>query len=439
MKRAVALREGLGGFSSYQMRVLVVLTLVNFVNYIDRQILYPVLPLIGADFHLSHSQLGLLVAAFSIVHSLGTLPLGRLADRSSRKKVISFGILFWSAATFLTGLATSFRTLLTARALVGVGEAAYTPAATAIITGAFSREIRARVQGIFDLGTFIGGAVGIALGGILAEWVGWRPAFFIVGIPGLLLGLTIFRLPEAPRDSRVEQVPVRRLLGVPAYLMVLVGGWFITFAGHAYIIWGTLFVHRYKGFGLKEAGLSLGVIVVLAGLLGVMTGAALADRLARLVPWGRVMTGCTGFLVSAPLIFWALHTPGKATFLVVFFLGSFFMTWYHGPVTATIHDLIPPRAHATAMGLYYFFVNLFATVPAAWLIGKIADRYDLLTGMHTALAAQVAGGLCFFVVIYFIRRHGLHHASLAAYRGSEPARDSQTLPVWPAPALDSGT
>ncbi len=391
------------------------LTLINFVNWIDRQIVYPLFPLIQADFHVSYAQLGWLVAAFSLVHSVGTLGLGRVADLTSRKKVISYGILFWSGATFLSGLAASFRSLLTARALVGVGEAAYTPAASAIISSSFPRRIRARVQGLFDLGMFMGGALGLALGAILASSVGWRPAFFVVGIPGLLLSLSVVRLPEKPALRGEKLVPIGRLLCVPAYLLVLISGWFIAFAGYTYVIWGTAFVYRYKGFGLREAGLFMGGVTVISGILGVMAGAAVADRLARAFPWGRALAPAIGFLASAPLILGALHFSGKAEVLGLLFLGSFFMTWYHGPVTAIIHDLTPPQAHATAMGVYLFFVNLTATTAASLLIGKIADRYSLLAGMHCAVAAQVVGAFGFLGVIYFIRRHGLQHRSLGRY------------------------
>ncbi len=426
-------------FSSYQSRVLVVLTLINFVNYIDRQVLYPLFPLIAAEFHVGYARLGLLATGFSIVHSFGALALGRLADRASRKKVISYGILFWSGATFLSGLATSFRSLLTARALVGVGEAAYTPAATAMISGSFPRGIRARVQGVFDLGMYLGGAMGLALGGLLADRVGWRPAFFVVGIPGLLLAFSVVRLPEPPPPVREEQVPLRHVLRVPAYVMVLVGGWFLTFAAHSYIAWGPTFVNQYKGFSLAEAGITLGATVVVAGFLGILAGAVLADRLARFFPWGRALTVALGFLVAAPLILMALRMANKTLFVSFFFLGMFFASWYHGPVTAIIHDLIPARAHATAMGVYYFFVNLFGTIPAFWMVGMIADRYSLLTGMYTALAAHVAGGLCFLVVIYFIRRHGLHHPALAAYRAVETPGEMSPSPTWPGQALEMPT
>lgn len=404
------------GFNRYQLQILATLTLVNFVNYVDRQIVYALVPLIKAEFILTYFQVALLGTVFSIVHSLGTLPLALLADRFSRKKVISYGVLFWSAATFLSGLAASFQSLLTARGLVGVGEAAYTPGATAIITGSFQRELRARVQGVFDSGMFIGGSVGLGLGSILAEWLGWRPAFFVVGIPGMLLALSILRLPEPPVKRVEKAIPLRCLLRVPAYVMVLVGGWFITFAAYAYIFWGPEFVYSYKNFGLGEAGLVLGLSLTVAGVLGILAGAALADRLSRAVPWGRVLVVAGGLLLGAPLLFWAFRTPSKGIFLALFFLACFFMSWYHGPLTATMHDLIPARAHATAVGLYYFFVNFFAVTWAPPVLGKVADHYSLLAGMHVALAAQVIGGLCFLAVIYLIRRHSLHHPALAEYR-----------------------
>ena len=417
-------------FNSYQKRILIILTLINFVNWIDRQVLYPLFLLIKNDFAVSYAQLGLLVAAFSLVHSFGALGLGRLGDRVSRRKVITYGLFFWSGATFLSGMAASFRSLMGARAMVGVGEAAYGPSATAIISGSFPTELRARVQGIFDLGMFVGGASGIILGGVLAASLGWRPAFFIVGIPGLALAFAIIRLPETRRERVVGQVPFQALLRVPAYLVVLVSGGFLTFAGHSYIIWGPEFVHRYKGLGLCEAGVLLGAILVFAGILGVMTGAALADRLARRYAWGRVLTISIGFLVSSPFILCSLHTSNRVLMLGAFAMGTFFMTWYHGPVTATIHDLVPPRAHSTAMGVYYFLVNLIATTAAAWLVGVIADHFGLLAGMHTALVAQVIGALGFFLVIHLIRQHGLHHPSLASYR----AEDKLEADVCPVPA-----
>jgi predicted MFS family arabinose efflux permease len=406
-------------FTSVQIRVLALLTLVNFVNYVDRQIIYPMFSLLRAEFGLTDLQVGFIGTVFSLVHSPATILLGYLADRTSRRLVITYGILFWSGATFLTGLANSYRMLLVSRALVGVGEGAYTPAATAIISGTFAKSIRARVQGVFDLGMFLGGAAGIGLGGIIAQSWGWRPAFFIVGVPGLILAFLVRRLPEPrPQTEPGEKkrvVPLALLLRVPAYRMVLISTWFLTFAGACYISWGTEFVFRYKGFSLRDAALILGLVTVLGGIGGVAAGATLADRLSRRFAYGRVLTMILGFAIASPMVLVALHTESRALFAALFFTGVFFMSWYHGPLTATIHDLTPEAAHASAIGVYYFFVNFFAVTIAPVAVGGVAGRYSLLAGMHLPLIAQVIGALLLFGVIYCIRRDGLRHPALDGY------------------------
>jgi len=405
-------------FDRRQWQVLAVLMLVNFVNYVDRQIIFSLFPALRHDFNLSHAQLGELAAAFTVVLSLGSLPLAVLADRFSRRAVIGAGVLFWSAATFLSGLAGSFRTLLAARGLVGVGEAAYTPAGAAILSATFPERVRARVQGAFDVGMFLGGATGIALGGVLAEWLGWRPAFFLVGAPGLVLGLLAFRLPEPPHRVQEERVPVGDLLRIPAFLAILVSGWFSAFAGYAYVAWGPELVQDYKGFSPQESGLVLGATIVVAGLGGIMTGAALSDRLARRSSWGRAAIIPVGFLISAPLTYAALETASKPLFVALFAVGTFFLAWYHGPTTATIHDLVPERARATALGLYYLFINLCSMALAPYLVGRLADRYTLVVALRAAVAAQVLGGLLFLVVIWLVRRQAEN--SLLGAGGPEP-------------------
>ncbi len=386
-----------------QFRVLLILTLLHFLNYVDRQIVYALVPLLRAEFVLTRFEVGLLGTVFSLVHSVFTLGLGWVADRTSRKKVITFAVFTWSIATFLCGIAQSFRSLLQLRALVGVGEAAYAPSAMAIITGSFAKEVRARVQGIFECGMFIGGAVGLGLGSILAHWLGWRAAFFVVGVPGLLVALSILRLPE-PHVEKEKPFPPMRLLRIPAYVAVLVGGWFITFAAHSYIFWGTDFVYTHKNFELWEAGALLGISLVVAGVLGIVSGSALGDWLAKRFSWGRAFVIGIGLLIGAPLLFAAIHTESKAIFIALFFLACIFMSWYHGPLTAVMHDLTPAHSHATALGLYLFFVNLFAVTPSPLVLGGIADRYGLHNGMQLAVAAQTIGGLCFLLVAWIIHR-----------------------------------
>jgi predicted MFS family arabinose efflux permease len=399
---------GFGSFDRVQVRVLAILTLVNFGNYVDRQIIFSLFPAIRRDFGLTFTQLGELATAFTVVLSLATLPLAMVADRFSRRAVIGAGVLFWSAATFLSGLAGSFRSLLVARGMVGIGEAAYTPAGAAIISATFPKQVRARVQGVFDVGMFIGGATGIALGGIVAQWLGWRPAFFLVGAPGLVLGLTAFHLPEPARQAGEERVPLKSLLHIPAYMMIVVSGLFSAFAGYAYIAWGPALVQEYKGFSPRESGIILGSTIVVAGMAGIMTGATLSDRLARTTAWGRAAIIPVGFFIAAPLSYFALSATSKLQFTILFGLGTFFLSWYHGPTTATIHDLVPERGRATALGLYYFLINLLSMAMAPLVVGKLADRYTLIVALRAAVAAQIIGGIFFAVVVWLIRREALH-------------------------------
>ena len=410
----------LSDFSAKQWRVLLILMLVNFVNYVDRQIVFSLFPSIRRDFGLSYGQLGYLATAFTVVLSLATFPLGVLADRISRRAVISTGVLFWSGATFFSGLAGSFRALLIARGLVGIGEAAYTPAGAAVISASFPQEVRARVQGAFDIGMFVGGATGIALGGVVAAAFGWRVAFFLVGIPGVALGLTALRLPKSVANLSKESMPVRELLRVPAFLALLVSGWFCSFAGYAYVAWGPELVQDYKGFDERQAGLALALTIVLGGTLGIATGAYLSDLLAKLRNWGRAAIVPIGFALGAPAIYFSLHSNGKVHFLLFFGLGAFFLSWYHGPLTATIHDLVPPRGHATALGFYYLFVNLFSMALAPVVIGRLADRYSLITALHVPIVAQLAGAAFFVVVIQCIRHDGLRHPVLARHWDDVP-------------------
>jgi predicted MFS family arabinose efflux permease len=418
-----------GDFSRTQWRVLLILMMVNFVNYVDRQIIFSLFPAIRHDFGLSYVQLSYLGAVFTVVLSLGSFPLGMLADRVSRRTVIGGGVLFWSAATFFSGLAGSFRSLLAARALVGVGEAAYTPAGAAVISASFPHEVRARVQGSFDIGMFAGGATGIALGGVMVQSLGWRAAFFLVGIPGLILGLSALRLPEVPLRHEQEQMTLRELFRVPAFLALLLSGWFSSFAGYSYVAWGPQLIQEYKGFSAREAGLYLGLTVVLGGTCGIALGAYISDRLAKLRAWGRAVIIPIGFVLAAPAIYLSLHSTGKPRVLFFFGLGAFFLSWYHGPLTATIHDLIPPRGHATALGFYCLFVNLSSMALAPVVVGKVADRYNLITALHIPIAAQLVGGACFLLVIHYIRRHGVRHPALARHWESEPVPAFSSLPV----------
>lgn len=399
----------------YPLRLLAILALINFVNFADRTVILPLFPLLRQHFDVSNTQLGQLQFWLQVVLALGTIPFGLLADRWSRGRMIAAGVILWSLATFLSGVAQTFTMLLVARALVGLGEAAYGPAAQSMISGAFSAASRARAQAVFAAGMLIGGTTGQAFGGLVGEKFGWQPAFFVVGIPGLLLGLSALRLEDPPRGSRSELVPAWRLLLVPAYVWLIVGGVLITFAGISFVTWGPDFVVQYKGFSVGEAGVSLGTVGFASLVIGVLAGGYVADRLQKRWIHGRVISVAVALLLAGPFILWALAVESKQMVLAAFFIAGIFMSWYHGPVTAIIHDLVPRRAHATSVGVYMFVTQLVGA-SGPYLLGVISDKRDLRAGLEFAVGVMVLGALILFLVAYFIQRDGLRHPALDVYR-----------------------
>jgi len=394
----------------YQLRVLLILALINFVNFADRTVILPLFPLLQDYFQVSNTKLGALQTVLQAVLSLATVPFALLADRVSRRRIIAAGVIFWSLATFLSGIAATFAMLLVARALVGVGEAAYAPAAQSVISGAFSAQARAKAQAVFAAGMLIGGTAGLALGSVLGTDYGWRSAFYFVGVPGLILGLTVLRLEEPPRPPREDVVPLMQILRVPAFAAMCLSGTLITFGSISFITWGAKFAEAEKGYSLKEAGVWLGGTLLVAALLGVLAGGAVADYLQRRLIYGRVLTVALAFLAAAPFVLWAIQEERRGWALGSFFIAAFLMSWYHGPVTAILHDLMPARAHATSVGVYNLVTQFLGGTLAPVAVGRISDLYGLERGLQLAVAVMTLGGLSFLFVIHLIRRHGLQPA-----------------------------
>jgi len=400
--------------NSHQIRLLAVLALINFVNFAARQVLVPLIPLLRDHLHVTDAELGSLQTFLLVVLAAGSIPFGFLADRFSRKAIIAAGILFWSVATFAGGLASSFLFFLIARAVVGLGEAAYAPAAQSMISGAFPQERRAVAQAIFASGMLLGGAAGQALGGIIGARYGWQDALFIVALAGIAPGIALFWIEEPPRGPRSEVVPIARLLRVPAFVSMIFAGICITFSSVSLLTWGTDFAHSYKDFSLREASVSLAVIGLLSALFGVLMGGFVADRLHRRFSYGRIIAIAAAFLLAAPFLLLAIQSEEKSTVLIGLSVAGFFMSWYHGPVTAVLHDMMPRRAHATSIGVYMFATQLIGGL-GPHVIGKISDMRDLQLGLQIAVAVMVCGALLMLLVIHFIRRDGIRHSTLDAF------------------------
>ena len=237
--------------STYQLRLLAVLVLVNFVNFAARWVFIPIIPMLRTNLGITDAQLGSLQTSLLVVLAVGSIPFGFLADRFSRKAIIVFGIVCWSLATLAGGFAGSFVFLLIARAFVGIGEAAYAPAAQSMISGAFPVEKRASAQAIFASGMLLGGAAGQAFGGLISPRYGWQAALFVIAAVGLIPVIAVFSLQEPPRGPCSEVVPIRKLLTVPAFLAMIAGGICITFSCVSILTWGVDFAVVYKNFSLR--------------------------------------------------------------------------------------------------------------------------------------------------------------------------------------------
>jgi MFS family permease len=390
--------------------------LINFVNFADRQAIPPLVPLIRDEFGLSSTQISYLQVVLQAVLAVSSIPFGFFADRFNRSRIIAGGVVFWSFATIFTSHVHTFTMLLLARAFVGIGEGAYAPAAQSMISGGYPQADRARAQSIFAAGMLVGGTAGQAVGGVIGQWLGWRAVFYAIGIPGLILSFAILGLAEPPRGPRSEVVPLTRLLRVPAFFTLIVSGVMITFASVAFLTWGTDFVVRYKDFSLKEAGVSLGPTLLVSGLIGVLAGGFLADMLQKRFAFGRILTVACGFLLAAPFVLWAITSEEKHQIVSAFFIAGFFMSWYHGPLTAVIHDMMPRRAHASSVGVYMFATQLFGGILGPYVVGRLDDLADLILGLQVAVVVMVGGALLMFLVMYFIRRDGLCHPELDAFR-----------------------
>jgi len=412
-------------FNYEQARLLAVLALINFVNFADRQVLNPLVPLLRQHFGVTDTQLGSLQWVLLVVLALASIPSGYLADRFNEPKIIAAGVLFWSLAAIASGLAPTFAFLFVARGLVGIGEAAYAPAAQSLISDSFPKENRALSQSIFASGMILGGVAGLALGGVMGERHGWQHAFIVVGILGVIPGLTALKLKEPPRRPRSEVVPVMQLLRVPAFAAMIVAGICITFSSVSFVTWGIDYATNYKDFSVKEAAISLAVIALLSSVLGALSGGYFADRLQKKLTYGRILVIACAFLAAAPFLLLAIQSEEKWMVLAGFFASMFFMSWYHGPTTAILHDLTPQRAHATAIGVYMFATQLFGAM-GPLLIGKVSDMSDLQIGLQAATAVMVFGAILLLLVIYFVRRDGLHHPRLAQFRAEDEA--AATLP-----------
>ena len=364
-----------------------VLFTINLFNYVDRQVISGVLPLVQQDLGLSDTALGWLASAFMILYLTGSIPLGVLGDRVARNRLIALGVGVWGVATFLSGLARSYGQLFASRAVVGIGEASYGPTATAMVSDLFPQERRGFVNGLFNAAIPLGGAIGVILGGLVGSRYGWRAAFLLVGVPSLVLTVLAWRLVDPPRGgqdrptaSEGSGLPVGLVEGVvglfrtPTFVMVCAVGMLVAFAIGAFNHWLPLYLHRVKRFSVPEASFWFGVLSAAGGFIGVVSGGFIGDLLARRTPAGHLLTIAGGFLLAAPAGIVMMLARDRAIFLPALFFAVTFLVLYIGSANAVIHNVVHPTLRATAVAIFVFVINLGGAALSPAVVGLISDR-----------------------------------------------------------------
>ncbi len=399
--------------------VIVILMLVNVVNFIDRQLPFILIESIKADLELTDAEIGLMAGvAFAIVFSAAALPLAYLADRWSSRHMLTLTLSAWSLCTALSGLATSFAGLLAARAGVAAGEAGCGPAAHAMIARSFPEHRRAMILALFSLGVPIGSMIGLTLGGWINDVADWRTAFFVVGLPGLLLALVAWLvLPDSAAAPHTGGAPPRFISGVqhlfrlPSFAHMAAGSALYACGSYAMNVFASAFLIRVHGLSTAEAGLGFGLAFGIGGLIGTFFGGWLADHLGKRDPKWRQLVPAIGQLLSFPTAIGAWLVPDATMAIVLLTLSYVFGLLYFAPSFAAAQSLAPDHVRATASAVLGLCLTLIGSsvgpVAIGWLsdnlqprFGNLALRYAmcamgitiLWSALHFYLAARALPG-----------------------------------------------
>jgi MFS family permease len=378
---------------------------MNLLNYIDRYVASAVKELFKHDLHFTDFQTAAPFTGLIVVYMLASPVFSSLSDRFSRRRLIAAGVALWSLATAAAAWATGFITFLLARSLVGVGEAAYATISPALISDYFPPARRNRVLTIFMMAIPVGAALGYVLGGVLGQAHGWRAAFLMVGLPGLLASGLVLLVREPQRGAfdpgPARALPtwpqaLRTLRGTAPYVIAVLGYVAVTFAGGGMADWFPTFLIRYRGMSTEQANLIIGAAAAAGGLGGTLCGGLLADRLRT-----RTRTRSPYFALSsvsmlpaAGFAIFALLLNGAAVIALAVFLAQFFLWFYNGPINTIIVNAVSYDMRARAIGLSILCIHLFGDAFSPSVIGVISDRTgSLMNGMLLIPTTMVLGSL----------------------------------------------
>ncbi len=362
--------------------VIVLLLLINIVNFIDRQLPFILISGIKADLKLTDSQIGLMAGvSFATVYSFGGLFLAHAADRWSPRWVLTISLAVWSAVTAASGLATSFLHLVIARAGVAVSEAGCTPSAHALISRLITPERRGLALTIFSLGVPIGSTLGLALGGWINDVASWRTAFFLVGLPGLLIALiAMFALPRMPKETVSHVAParffssVRELFAQPAFRHMAIACSAYACGSYAINVFAPAFLMRVHGLSASQAGLYMGAVFGVGGMAGTFFGGVIAERLARRNPAWRQYLPAFGQWLSLPFTAAAWLAPDLNISVACMAIAYMLTLSYLVPTFTALQSVVSDRMRATASAMLLFCLTIVGASVGPMAVGWISDQ-----------------------------------------------------------------
>lgn len=400
-------------------------------DYMSRQVLNAVFPLLKSEWTLTDSQLGLLSGIVALMVGLLTLPLSLLADRFGRVKCLTIMAILWSVATLGCAFAESYQQMFIARFMVGVGEAAYGSVGIAVVVAVFPKEMRSTLASTFIAGGMIGSFLGMALGGIMAEHLGWRWAFGSMAVFGLILAILY---PIVVKEKRVSssyslsrqkldqpkavqiKSPLKTLYSSRSIVATYFANGFQMFVGGTVIVWTPSYLNRYYGMTTDKAGV-MAAVIVLCSAVGAISCGMLCDRLGRIRPDRKVSLAIVYCLVSCLLFSIAFSLPAGTAQLILMTLGMFVAMGTSGPASAMVANLTVPAVHGSAFATLTLANNLLGLALGPLVVGKVSD----LIGLHAAFQLMPLMSIAAAGVFFYARQN--YHNDIAKLEGrtAQPA------------------
>lgn len=396
---------------------LAVIVLIYASSHVDRQIVSILAESIKQDLLLSDSQLGFLIGlSFALFYATLGIPIAILADRYSRRNIIAISVIVWSGMTALSGLAANFFQLALARIGVGIGEAGSSPPSHSMIADLYPLEKRGAAMGIYAAGINLGVLIGFLVGGFIDEWYGWRMAFFIVGVPGIFLGLLMFFTVREPmRSSPPKPLPKNLfkevwntfvlMMSIPSLRHIVIGCTLVVFVGYGTTYWNGVFFRRLHGLSPSETGVLLALIGGIIGGVGTFFGGWLADRLAQRDQRAYVWLTAAVKILIAPFVAWFYFETDTriAAYLLAFI--AFFGGFYLSVSFAMTQTLLPPASRALGAAILLFCINIIGLGLGPFVVGILSDFFS---------AEHGADGLRYaLVIVTLLNIWGSYHYYLA--------------------------